>query len=73
MHKTFVRRKPDSMCFNGEDHETVTHVEPCTCADMDYECDINYFRDENMNGQCVEQSSDLSDEEKRQEELDRQN
>ena len=66
MHKTFVRRKQTSMCYNGEEHETVTHVEPCTCADIDFECDIGYIRNEDMGGQCVEQDSDLSEEEKRQ-------
>jgi len=50
MHKTFVRRKQSSMCYNGEEHEMVTHVEPCTCADIDFECDIGYIRNEDMNG-----------------------
>lgn len=63
MHKTFVRRKQGSMCFNGEDHETVTHIEPCTCGDMDYECDIDYVRDDAMGGQCVLQDSNLSEQE----------
>jgi len=73
MHKTFVRRKPGSMCYNGEEHETVTHIEPCSCADIDYECDIGYVRSEEMNGQCVEAETDLTEEEKRQDELARQN
>lgn len=73
MHKTFVRRKQNALCYNGEEHETVTHIEPCTCSDLDYECDLGYFRSDEMSGQCVETETDLSEEEKRQAELQRQN
>lgn len=54
MHKTFTRRKQDSKCYNGEEHETVSKIEPCTCNEMDYECDIGYFRAEGQ-GPCLEQ------------------
>ena len=73
MHKTFVRRKQDALCFNGEEHETITHIEPCTCSDYDFECDLGYVRSEEMGGQCVEMESDLTEEEKRVNELQRQN
>lgn len=73
MHKTFVRRKQTALCYNGEEHETVVRVEPCTCSDLDYECDIGYVRNEDLGGTCVEQDTDLSEEEKRQEILQRQN
>ena len=53
MHKTFVRRKQDSKCFNGEEHESVTKIEPCTCNEMDYECDMGYFRKDGI-GPCLE-------------------
>jgi len=43
-HKTFVRRKQASKCFNGEEHEAVTRIEPCTCNEMDFECDMGYAR-----------------------------
>jgi len=51
-HKTFVRRKQASKCFNGEEHETVTKVEPCTCNEMDFECDIGYARTDGQ-GPCL--------------------
>jgi len=44
MHKTFVRRKQSAKCFNGEEHETVTKVEACTCSEADFECDVGYSR-----------------------------
>ena len=63
-HKTFVRRKQTSKCFNGEEHETVTKVTPCTCNEMDFECDIGYHRPEGSSGPCVEQETRLSETEK---------
>lgn len=41
---TYVRRKADKQCFNGEDYDRVIKREPCECSEMDYECDIGYFR-----------------------------
>ena len=73
MHKTYTRRKQNSMCSNTEAYEAVTRIETCQCSDMDYECDTNYVRDENMGGMCVEVTSNLSKEELRQQELERQN
>ena len=73
MHKTYVRRKQDALCYNGEEHETVVKIEPCTCTDLDYECDIGYVRNEELGGTCVEQESDLTENEKKQELLERQN
>jgi len=64
MHKTFVRRKPDSKCFNGEEHETVTKIEPCTCNDMDFECDIGYSRTDGVTGPCMETETHQTAEEK---------
>lgn len=64
MHKTWVRRKQDALCFNGEEYEMVTHIEPCSCTEMDYECDIGYFREEGTGGPCIEQPTSLSEEEK---------
>lgn len=61
------------MCFNGEDIEQVTHIEPCNCADIDFECDIGYVRSDEMGGQCVEMDEGLTPEEKRIAELQRQN
>lgn len=71
MHKTYVRRKQDAKCYNGEEHEAVTRVEPCTCNEMDYECDIGYSRQEGSSGPCLEQETRLTPEEKqlRQQEL----
>jgi hypothetical protein len=65
MHKTFVRRKRDALCYNGEDKEAVTHVEPCTCSEMDYECDIGYARKDGQTA-CLEQETRQTDSEKQQ-------
>lgn len=64
MHKTFIRRKQDSQCFNGEEHETVTRVEPCTCTEMDYECDVGYFREAGSGGPCLLRETRLSEAQK---------
>jgi len=37
-----VRRKQDSECFNGEEHEKKIVRSYCPCTKMDYECDIGY-------------------------------
>ena len=47
---TYVRRKQDSECFNGEDFERQTRRVPCLCTEADYECDMNYVR--NKLSQC---------------------
>ena len=61
------------MCYNGEEYELVTHIDPCTCADIDYECDLGYQRSDEMGGQCVEIETDLTQEEKAAETLANQN
>jgi len=70
---TYVRRKQDSLCFNGEDLERVTHREACSCSDMDFECDVGYHRAEGSAGTCQKTPSDLTDVEEQQKELERQN
>lgn len=69
-HKTFVRRKQDSQCYNGEEHETVTKIEPCTCNEMDFECDLGYARTDGQ-GPCIAQDSPIPQEEmdRRQQEI----
>jgi len=47
---TYIRRKQDAECFNGEDLERVTMRVPCVCTEADYECDMNYVR--NKAGKC---------------------
>jgi hypothetical protein len=49
---TYVRRKQDSECFNGEDFERQIMRVPCICTEADYECDMNYIR--NKAGKCEE-------------------
>jgi len=48
---TYVRRKMDRECFNGEELERQTIRVPCLCTEADYECDINYIRE--RGGKCV--------------------
>ena len=48
---TYVRRKQDSQCFNGEDFERTISRTSCICTQADYECDVNYRMDKS--GQCV--------------------
>ena len=55
---TYVRRKQNSLCYNGEDLERVTHRESCQCTEIDYECDFGYFR--NSNGACELVSDEAS-------------
>jgi len=48
----FRRKKQDSVCFNGEEHETRQVVTNCTCTIEDYECDFCFDYDEQTQ-QCV--------------------
>jgi hypothetical protein len=41
---TYIRRKQDAECYNGEDFERQTMRVPCACTNADYECDMNYVR-----------------------------
>lgn len=47
---TYIRRKQDAECFNGEDFDRQTQRSPCLCTRADFECDISYRMD--VNGYC---------------------
>lgn len=47
---TYVRRKRDRQCYNGEEKEAILYQENCPCTEMDFECDTGYKRTES--GQC---------------------
>jgi hypothetical protein len=49
-HVTYIRRKQEAECFNGEDFERQIMRIPCLCAKVDYECDMNYVK--NKGGDC---------------------
>lgn len=49
---TYIRRKQDALCYNGEDLERVQRREPCMCSEMDYECDYGYTRPFGSTGAC---------------------
>merc|ERR1719272_1267646 len=42
---TYIRRKADAYCYNGQEMEKIVRRTPCSCSEMDYECDIGYSRD----------------------------
>ena len=50
MHVTYIRRKQDSECFNGEEFERQIMRVPCICTKADYECDMNFVK--NKGGEC---------------------
>jgi hypothetical protein len=41
---TYIRRKREAQCFNGEKLERRTFVKHCKCAESDFECDVGYAR-----------------------------
>jgi hypothetical protein len=41
---TYVRRKRDSQCFNGQKLDRMNYVKDCACTENDYECDVGYTR-----------------------------
>lgn len=47
----YLRRKPDAECFNPDELDMVRQIKVCTCGVEDWECDIN-FEKENPEGQC---------------------
>ena len=44
-HMTYVRRKQDALCYNGEEFEHIFDVRRCACTQDDYRCDIGYYRE----------------------------
>ena len=53
---SYVRRKQDSECFNGEEMERKIIRSYCTCNEYDYECDVGYTRTEQ--GTCIKTDPD---------------
>jgi len=53
----YRRRKRDSICFNGEEHEAMRIDNNCPCVLIDYECDYCFEFDDRMQ-QCVFSCSD---------------
>ena len=48
---SYVRRKQDSECFNGEELERKIVRNYCQCTEMDYECDAGFTRNPDT-GRC---------------------
>jgi hypothetical protein len=44
MQTTYIRRKSNKECFNGENLEREIFRQFCACNDMDYECDYGFYR-----------------------------
>ena len=49
---SYIRRKQDSECFNGEELERKILRSYCQCTEMDYECDVGYTRADS--GKCTQ-------------------
>ena len=47
---TYVRKKRESKCFNGEEFERINLIEKCECTEEDWECDLGYVREKS--GPC---------------------
>jgi len=62
---SYIRRKQDAECFNGEELERQTMRIPCICSEADYECDMNYVKDKG--GKCVPGGSAKGSDQLRQE------
>jgi hypothetical protein len=46
---SFSRRKPDALCTVGQKVEKDPKVDVCDCTELDFECDINFWRDDTNN------------------------
>lgn len=47
---TYVRRKREAQCFNGEEMERQKLIDFCKCTEEDWECDLGFHRGED--GTC---------------------
>ena len=45
----YVRRKRNSLCFNGLEFDKKIILDYCKCTEEDYECDFGYYRSEEDN------------------------
>lgn len=50
--RIYERRKQDSICLNGYDHDHLIVDTTCPCSREDYECDFGFFQP-NINSVCV--------------------
>jgi len=41
---SYLRKKPDSQCYNGQDFEPIEKQENCECSSLDFECDWGFYR-----------------------------
>lgn len=49
-----MRRKRDAKCFNGQDLEKEYFVEYCKCTEEDWECDLNFHREnDESDSKCI--------------------
>ena len=48
---TYIRRKQDCECYNGEELERAILSTYCTCNEIDYECDVGYYKTDE--GRCA--------------------
>ena len=47
---SYIRRKRENECFNGEELERKKFIENCECTEEDWECDLGYSREKS--GPC---------------------
>ncbi|EGR29891.1 hypothetical protein IMG5_146640 [Ichthyophthirius multifiliis] len=48
---TYLRRKLDSLCLNGEQFQRIVNEQTCECTEEDWECDFGYERQ--GQGPCI--------------------
>ena len=41
---SYLRKRPDSQCYNGQDFEAIEKQENCECSASDYECDWGFYK-----------------------------
>ena len=52
---SYVRRKKNADCYNGQDFQRPTKIDNCLCTEEDYECDYGYTK--TKENKCVQDTT----------------